>query len=407
MKPVVLLLLVMVLAGCESIGQVTYDEVVTTPVVLNGIDVLERDGFELLEGQRVAIVTNHTGLNRAGEHIVTLLNEAPNVDVMKLFSPEHGLYGELDEKVDHGVDPDTGLRVYSLYGETRIPTANMLEGVDTLVFDIQDIGTRFYTYISTMGLCMEAAKEHGVRVVVLDRVNPINGVDVSGPIADERHQGFTAYGPIPLRHGMTAGELAKLFNTEYGIGCDLTVVPVEGWRREMWFDETGQMWTNPSPNMRNLTQATLYAGIGLLESGRMISVGRGTDQPFEYFGAPFIDGVALAAALNERRIPGLRFVPMRFTPTVRHYKDQVCGGVYVMVMDREALEPVSAGMTIAWEIERLFPEAYDLDSVRRMIQDDAAMDELMTTVDPETIPGVWQAELAAFLPVRERYLMYR
>jgi uncharacterized protein YbbC (DUF1343 family) len=409
MKHLLICVAVFMLAGCQSLTprvETTASPAVSSADVLCGIDVLTRDGFTELEGQRVAMVTNHTGLTRDGVHIVDLLHAAPNVEVVKLFSPEHGLYGELDEKVGHGIHPETGLRVYSLYGETRQPTAEMLEGVDTLVFDIQDIGTRYYTYISTMGLCMEAAVEHGVRVVVLDRPNPINGVDVAGPIADEKYYGFTAYGPIPLRHGMTAGELALLFNSEYEIGCDLTVIGMEGWQRSMWYEQTGLVWVNPSPNMRNLTQAALYPGIGLLESGRMISVGRGTDQPFEVFGAPFIDARELAAALNARQIPGLRFIPIYFTPTVRHYKDQRCGGVYVMVMNREKLEPVSAGMTIAWVIERLYPEAYNEESVARMIQDDAAMAAMKTTPDPTLIPGVWQAELAAFLPVRAKYLIY-
>lgn len=373
-----------------------------------GIDVLNREGYAQLAGRRVAIVTNHTGLDRRGRHIVDLLHGSPMVEVVKLFSPEHGLYGELDESVGHSVHPQTGLRVYSLYGETRKPTSEMLAGVDTIVFDIQDIGTRFYTYISTMGLCMQAAAEqdHPVRVVVLDRPNPINGLDVAGPVSDAKYRGFTAFRALPLRHGMTVGELARLFNEASGIGCDLEVVPMEGWRRSMWFDETGLRWVNPSPNMRNLTQATLYPGIALMESGRMISCGRGTDQPFEMFGAPFIDGRELAAALNRRAIPGLRFVPVEFTPTVRHYKDQRCGGVYVLVTDRQSLEPVSAGMAIVWEVERLYPEAYREDTVANMIQDDAAMAELKRTEDPSTIPGVWQAELAEFMKLRSRYLMY-
>ena len=397
------------LAGVPAVEAAAQAAPATRPAadkVMTGLDVLARDGYAPLRGQNVAIVTNHTGVDRDGRHIVALLNESPDVNVVKLFSPEHGLYGVLDVKVDDMVDPETGLPVLSLYGETRKPSAEMLQGVDTIVFDIQDIGTRFYTYISTMGLVMQAAAEHGVEVVVLDRPNPINGVDVAGPIADEKYQGFTAFGDLPLRHGMTVGELAELFNDEFGIGADLIVVPVEGWRRDMWWDETGLTWVNPSPNMRNLTQATIYPGIGLLESGRTISVGRGTDQPFELFGAPWIDGRELAAALNERDIPGLRFVPVRFTPDQRVHTGQECGGVYVLVTDREALEPVSAGMTIAWTIEHLYPEQYDEGTVAPMIQDEASMDALRTADSPEQIPAVWQDELAEFMDVRAKYLRY-
>lgn len=374
--------------------------------VTNGVDVLARRGFEPLRGRKIAIVTNHTGLTRDGKRIVDLLHEADDVEVVKLFSPEHGLYGNVDEKVGHGTDEKTGLPVYSLYGETRKPSAEMMEGVDTLVYDIQDIGTRFYTYISTMGLCMEAAKEHGARVIVLDRPNPITGTRVFGPVADERYLGFTAYKPIPLVHGMTVGELAGLFNTHFGIGCDLEVVKMEGWRRDMWFDETGQRWVNPSPNMRNLIQATIYPAIGLLESGRQISCGRGTDQPFELFGAPWIDELKLAAALNDLDLKGLRFIPVRFTPDVRHYAGQECGGAYVLVTDREALDPVAAGCAIAWTIEALFGESYELKSVAPMIQDTAAMQAIVEADDPHTISQTWQQELDAFKRLRQEYLIY-
>ncbi|MEM6854124.1 MAG: DUF1343 domain-containing protein, partial [Planctomycetota bacterium] len=271
--------------------------------VLCGIDVLQRDGFEPLAGKKIAVATNHTGVTQNRERLIDLLIAAPDVELVRIFSPEHGLFGKLDEKVGHSVDPVTQLPVFSLYGETRKPDAAMMEGLDAVVFDIQDIGVRYYTYISTMGLVMEAAAEHGVTVVVLDRPNPINGVDVQGPVTDPGKESFTAFGQIALRHGMTAGELARYFNTEHDIHCDLVVVPVEGWSRDMWFDQTGLWWINPSPNMRNLTQAALYPAIGLIESGKQVSVGRGTDQPFELFGAPWIDGRRLAAALNDADIP--------------------------------------------------------------------------------------------------------
>ena len=374
--------------------------------VLCGIDVLERDGFAALRGMRVAVATNHTGVNQRRHRLIDLLMAAPQVELVRIFSPEHGLFGKLDEEVGHSLDPATGLRVWSLYGETRKPDAAMMDGLDAVVFDIQDIGVRYYTYISTMGLVMEAAAEHGVKVVVLDRPNPINGVDVEGPVTDEGREGFTAFGQIALRHGMTAGELARYFNAEHAIGCDLDVVPVEGWSRSMWFDQTGLWWINPSPNMRNLTQAALYPAIGLIESGRQISVGRGTDQPFEQFGAPYIDGRRLAHELNAAAIPGLRFVPTTFTPSVRHFKGMECQGVYIIVTDREALDPVPAGLEIAWTLERLFPEDYDIEHVNDLLKDDAVMAAMRGKAWPDDLATVWAQELALFQARRSRYLIY-
>ncbi|HRX84055.1 MAG TPA: DUF1343 domain-containing protein [Phycisphaerae bacterium] len=247
-------------------------------VTLTGIDVLARDGFAALDGRKVGLITNHTGVDRHGKTTLALLNEAPNVKLVALFSPEHGLKGVVDAKVADSSDPLTGLKVYSLYGETRKPTKESLAGVDTLVFDIQDIGARFYTYIATLGLGMEAAAENGLRFVVLDRPNPITGTHVFGPLND-RNGKFTGYHTIPVVHGMTVGELALMYNRERDIHCDLQVVRMEGWRRAMWLDATNLIWINPSPNMRSLTEATLYPAIGLLESCN-VSVGRGTDTPF-------------------------------------------------------------------------------------------------------------------------------
>ncbi len=277
--------------------------------MLNGIDVLQRDGFAMLKGHKVGLITNHTGLNRDGVSTVKLLHEAPDVKLVTLFSPEHGFEGKLDvSKIGDQTDQSTGLKVFSLYGETRTPTKESLDGIDTLVFDIQDIGCRFYTYVSTMGNAMKAAGEHKVRFVVLDRVNPVGGVDVQGPILDDGDQSFVGYHTLPVRHGMTAGELAKMFREEMSLDVDLVVVPVEGWTRSNLFDETGLTWTNPSPNMRSLTQAVLYPGVGLLEMTNL-SVGRGTDTPFELIGAPWIRERELAAHLNAAGIAGVRLCP--------------------------------------------------------------------------------------------------
>ncbi|MGH9904268.1 MAG: exo-beta-N-acetylmuramidase NamZ domain-containing protein, partial [Pyrinomonadaceae bacterium] len=265
--------------------------------VLNGIDVLERDGFKQLAGLKIGLITNHTGRNRQGRSTIDVFHKANNVRLVALFSPEHGIRGLADEKVSDSRDEQTGLPIYSLYGETRRPKPEHLKELDALVFDIQDIGTRFYTYISTLGYAMEEASKARLPVFVLDRPNPIGGLVVEGPIADADKLSFTAYHTIPVRHGMTIGELANYFNQQREIGCDLRVIKMEGWRRPMWFDATNQTWINPSPNMRSLTEATLYPGIGLLETTN-VSVGRGTDTPFEIVGAPWIDGARLALLLN-------------------------------------------------------------------------------------------------------------
>lgn len=393
------------LAAEALLGPRKIEDAVAQEPVRCGIDVLAADQFKPLANQRIAIITNQTGLDRDGGRTIDVLRTAPGVKVVKLFSPEHGLWGLLDEKVSDSVDPQTGLKVYSLYGKTRKPTAEMLEGVDTVVFDIQDAGTRFYTYVSTMGLCMEACAEHKVTMVVLDRPNPITGLRPDGPIADEKDLGFTAYAPIPVVHGMTVGELARMFNKERGIGCELTVVPMRGWRRDMWFDQTGRMWVNPSPNLRNPTQAVVYPAIGLLEFTNL-SVGRGTDQPFEQFGAPWIDARKLAAALNAASLPGLRFTPTTFTPVSSKFNGELCQGVYIAVTDRHAIEPARTGLTIAWHLRALHGEKFEIDKVNTLLKNAAVMKALRETKEPATLSAMWKETLAAFIEIREKYLMY-
>lgn len=374
--------------------------------VLCGIDILKRDGFKALAGCKIALITNHTGRDREGNRTIDLLHKAPDVKLLKLFSPEHGLHGTLDEKVGHTTDKETGLRVYSLYGETRRPTPEMLEGVDTLVYDIQDVGARFYTYSATLGYALEAAAKHKLKMVVLDRPNPITGLIVDGPIADKERYGFTAYGPLPVVHGMTFGELARMCNVEYDINCDLTVVELQGWRRSMWWDETGLTWINPSPNMRNLTQAVLYPAICLLEATN-VSVGRGTDQPFEVFGAPWIDSQKLAAVLNEAGLPGLRFIPIEFTPTSSKFAKKPCQGVYVMVTDRQNVRLVLSGLTIAWELKRLFGEAFEIDKVINLLANAETLNNLKTAETPTTLPAGWRGPLSRFRDMRQKYLIYQ
>lgn len=373
--------------------------------VRTGIDVLAAEDFKSLQGRKVALITNHTGRNQQGKRTIDLLHEAKNVSLVKLFSPEHGLYGTLDEKVGHGIDETTKLPVFSLYGDTRKPTKEMLEGIDTIVFDIQDIGTRFYTYMSTLGHAMEAAAEHSLRVIVLDRPNPITGLRVDGPLADEDRLSFVAYHRLPLVHGMTLGELARLFNAERQINCDLHIIPMQGWRRSMWFDETGLTWTNPSPNMRNLTQATLYPAIGLVEFSN-ISVGRGTDQPFELLGAPWIDGPALAAGLNELNLPGIRFVPIEFTPVSSKYKDEKCHGIYVLITDRTKLEPTRTGLSIAWQLMRNHGRAFEAHPMLRLLCSFETYEAMMNAKSPSEISETWRKDVQDFTAVRAKYLMY-
>jgi uncharacterized protein YbbC (DUF1343 family)/CubicO group peptidase (beta-lactamase class C family) len=373
--------------------------------VLTGIDVLSRDGFKQLSGMRVGLVTNHTGRDRAGRATIDVLHKAPAVRLMALFSPEHGIRGLADEKVSDSKDEQTGLPIYSLYGETRRPKPEQLKEIDALVFDIQDIGSRFYTYISTLGYVMEEAAKLKVPVYVLDRPNPITGSDVEGPVGDADKASFTAYHTIPVRHGLTIGELGRLFNEQKNIGCDLRVIKMEGWRRAMWLDETNLTWVNPSPNMRSLTQATLYPGVGLLETTN-VSVGRGTDTPFEVVGAPWIDGQRLAAHLNNRRIAGVRFVPVRFTPKASVFKDEACGGINIIVTDRARFRPVMNGLEIAVALRKLYPAEWKADSYLRLLVNADTLERLKRGEAAEEIARSWNAKLEEFRNARSKVLLY-
>ncbi len=373
--------------------------------VLTGIDVLVRDGFQQLKGRRVGLITNQTGVNREGVTTVELLQRAEGVQLKALFSPEHGLEGKLDAVVADAEDARTGLPVFSLYGENRTPTAKSLEELDTLVFDIQDIGARFYTYISTMGNAMRAAAEHKLRFVVLDRPNPINGVDVEGPVLDDGRQSFVGFHTLPVRHGMTVGELATMFNDELKWGADLHIIPVEGWRRQDYFDRTGLLWVNPSPNMRSLAQAVLYPGIGLLETTNL-SVGRGTDTPFEVIGAPWLDGIQLAAALNHSGLEGVRFVPVRFTPTSSKHAGALCGGVNITVIDRSRFRPVRTGLEIARQLHRLYPQDWDAQKYNGLLADRQTLESVLAGKVVEEMETGWAAELDEFLSRRSRFLRY-
>jgi len=373
--------------------------------VLNGIDVLAASGFAALKGLRIGLVTNHTGRTRDGQTTIDLLAKAPDVKLQALFSPEHGIRGVLDDQVPSSRDEATGLPIHSLYDTTRRPTPAMLAGLDALVVDLQDIGARFYTYPTTLAYVLQASAEARIKVFVLDRPNPIGGVAIEGPALDAAATSFVGHFPgMPVRHGMTLGELARLFNAEQKIAADLTVVAMRNWRRDLWFDETGLPWINPSPNMRNMHQATLYPGVGAIEYAE-VSVGRGTDTPFEQIGAPWIRGSALAEALNQRRLPGLRFYPVAFTPTASKFRNQACEGVFIVVTDRQAVRPVRLGAELAAALFRMAPERF-LPEANIKLLGSVAEAARLKSEDPAAIAASWAAAEARWRRLRAGYLLY-
>jgi uncharacterized protein YbbC (DUF1343 family)/CubicO group peptidase (beta-lactamase class C family) len=374
--------------------------------VLTGIDVLEKENFARLKGKKIGLVTNNTGRDRAGNATIDLLQKAQGVKLVALFSPEHGIRGALDEKVGDTKDEKTGLPVYSLYGPRQKPTKELLEGIDALVYDIQDVGCRYYTFISTLGLILETGAEHKLKVVVLDRPNPIGGLAVAGPVRDANVKpSFIAWHTLPLRHGLTVGELARMFKDERKFDVELEVVQVEGWRRTDFYDKTLLPWLNPSPNMRSLTQALLYPGIGLLETTN-VSVGRGTDQPFEWIGAPWLDGRKLAAVLVERNLPGVRFVPVARTPASSTHAKKECGGVQIIVDDWATFEPVRTGLTIAVELHRLFPKDWNVDRYKTLLVNAATLEGLKAGKSADDLEKDWQPALDEFKARRQKYLLY-
>lgn len=384
--------------------------------VLPGIDVLSAQNFQILQNKRVGLITNHTGRSVSGASTIDLLHHAAGVKLVALFSPEHGIRGESDVKVSSGFDAKTGLPVYSLYGTSCRPTPEMLRGVDVLVFDIQDIGTRFYTYIGTLSLAMRAAKEANIPFVVLDRPNPLGGKQVQGAISTavlpERKNGcgaITSIHPIPTRHGMTVGELARLFNAEYGIDCDLTVIPLQGWKRSMYFDQTGLAWINPSPNMKSLDAAILYPGPGTLET-TSLSVGRGTDRAFLAYGAPWVDARAVVKNLAVRNIPGITFEACSFIPTTPgfSYRGATCYGVCLTVLDRERLDPIQAGLHLVQAFYETHPGRFKAYEGFATETGDRAVWGLLTKgrMSPEVVLKRWNEGLKRFMELQKRYLMY-
>ncbi|UWZ85800.1 exo-beta-N-acetylmuramidase NamZ domain-containing protein [Occallatibacter riparius] len=382
--------------------------------VKNGIDVLEEHGFGELHADaahpvKVGLITNHTGVDGRGLRTIDVLAKAPGIKLAAIFSPEHGITGTADTTdIANGRDAATGVPVYSVYGDTdakRRPDATVVAGLDVLVFDIQDVGVRFYTYETTLGYFLEAAAKAGKELVVLDRPNPVNGAFVQGPVADGDRESFVSYWRTPVRHGMTMGELARMFNAERAIGAKLTVVPMEGWMRGDWFDSTGEVWINPSPNMRSLNEAMLYPGIGMIE-GTNVSVGRGTDTPFEVVGAPWIKAAEFAAYLNARAIAGVRFVPVEFTPASSVYSGQKCGGVNLVITDRNALDAPELGLEIASALGKLYPKQYQVKELDRLMVSKVSMDALGLGEDPRRIAEGWREGIERFEAVRGKYLIY-
>lgn len=374
--------------------------------VKTGLDMLVEQGFAPLAGMRVGVVTNHTGIDRQGRAVYSLLATHPDVELAAVFAPEHGLEGIIEGEYESGRLGGGSMTVHSLYGENRKPPQEWLAGLDALVFDIQDIGTRFYTYITTMALCMQAASEAGVRFYVLDRPNPVAGVAVEGPVLEQSLSGhFIAYYPIPVRHGMTVGELALLFNTEFGIGADLSVIEMDGWRRSMYFDSTGLAWIDPSPNMRSLNAAILYSGLGISEATN-ISVGRGTAIPFELYGAPFIDGAALAAELNLAGLEGVTFKDTTFTPVSHVFPNIACGGIRATVTGRDKFDSVLTGLHLLSALEKLYPREFELERIDRWIGRKDTKNQLERGVPVEKIIAGWQDDLEWFKKTRAEYLIY-
>ncbi len=376
-----------------------------------GIEVLLSDSSHLVEGRRVGLITNHTGIARDGTHSIDLLL-SEGIELVAIFGPEHGYRGTVAEgsRVASGTDERTGLPVHSLYGESLQPTSEMLAGIDVMLFDIQDIGARYYTYVSTMALAMQAAAEQDITFIVLDRPNPIGGLHVQGNVLEPEHSTFVGLYPVPMRHGMTAGELARLFNGEFGIGAALHVIPVDNWRREDWFDATGLPWIKTSPNMPDLESATHYPGTCLFE-GTNLSVGRGTPIAFQQIGAPWLDGAALAERLKGYDLPGVRFEAVSFTPEGAHdrkYSGESVNGVRFITTDRAIYDPTLAAVAALIEARRLAGDRWEwrpahfdrlagTSQLRQYIDGGASLEEATRE---------WRDQLADFAGLRVQYLLY-
>lgn len=383
-------------------------------MIRSGLTTLLQEKAKLIKNRSIGLITNPTGVDEELRDNVSLFAADTRFDLAALFAPEHGFWGAAQDvlSISSFVDERTKTPVYSLYGENRKPTPEMLENIDALIFDIQDVGSRFYTFISTMKLAMESAAQHGVIFIVLDRPNPINGVAVEGNILNPKFSSFVGAHPLPVRHGLTIGELALLFKSELKLDLELKVVKMQGWCRDMWYDDTGLHWILPSPNMPTLTTATLYPGTCFIE-GTNISEGRGTTKPFELLGAPWMDAHQLADELNSLRLPGIKFRPVSFTPTFSKYRDELCQGIQAHLLDREIFKPVETGLMVIQKAQQLYPEnfgwkrSFDLlaggDEIRRKLSGDQACRRWR---GHQRVASRWRAELSAFKEKRREYLIY-
>jgi len=376
-----------------------------------GIDVLEAQNFKPLRGKRVGLITNETGVDSAGRRTIDVLAHAPAVKLVALFSPEHGIAGKMDDVVANSKDEATSLPIYSLYGESRRPTAEMFANLDALVFDIQDAGVRFYTYVTTMGYCMEQAAKQHIAFFVLDRPDILGGQVIEGPMLDADKTSFVAYFPMPVRFAMTLGELAQMFNGEKGIGVDLHVIPMLNWRRSQSYDDTGLAWIAPSPNLRTMRGAFLYPGIEILQAGG-VSVGRGTETPFELFGAPWIHPLDLIAELDHLavrggyEIPGVSLVPTEFTPTAGPHEGELCEGIAFTVTDGKKFPSMLMGLAIISALHNLYPENFEVAKTIALLGSQSTVDALQHGDNPRAIVASWAPHLDRFRTMRQKYLIY-
>jgi len=374
--------------------------------VQTGLDVLEAEKFAPLRGKHIGLITNHTGLDYQERTTINVLAHAPGIQVAALFSPEHGIAGHSDEKLASSKDASTGLPIFSLYGDHLRPTDEMLKGIDALVFDVQDAGVRFYTYTTTMAYCMEEAAKRNIAFFVLDRPNPLNGDIIEGPMLDADKTAFVAYYPIPVRYGLTIGELAQFLNAENHINAQLHVIPMRNWHRNYFFESTGLKWIPPSPNLRTLKGSLLYPGLEILQNAG-VSVGRGTQAPFEEFGAPWINGEDIAAVLNAKNLPGVHFVNQPFIPVSGLYAGQRCGGVGVRVTDRFALRSMRIGLETAAELHKKYPSQFDVTKLLFLVGNDSTLQQLQSGTPAGEIIASWAKDLADYDAVRRRYFLYK
>jgi uncharacterized protein YbbC (DUF1343 family) len=371
-----------------------------------GIDVLEGMNFAPLRGKHVGVITNQTGVDSQGRRTIDVLAHADGVKLVAIFSPEHGIAGKADVNVPNAKDDATGLPIFSLYGDTRTPTDDMLKGIEALVFDMQDAGVRFYTFTSTMGYCMEGAAKHKIPFFVLDRPNPLGGERIEGPMLDKGRISFTGYFSMPVVYGMTLGELARMFNAENNTGAELHVVAMKNWRRSETYDETGMKWIPPSPNLRNLNEAFIYPGIETLQPGG-ISVGRGTETPFEVFGAPWVQADRLQKNMADRNIPGVRFTPTQFTPGTGPYPGEVCNGLKIEVTDRATFDAIRLALEAADAFHRLYPDRFEMTKLTTLLGSASTVDALVNYVPAVQIISSWSPDLAKFKIMRAKYLLYK